>query len=551
MSQEQGLHLEILPGKMVHVIKSGSGKHRSRAVVCGNYSKGDDPDQELYAGGSDANQLRGMVRLGALHGWTCASTDIRTAFLNAPRRDRRKLVAMEIPSVFRKLNLADKDHLWLIDKALYGLTTSPRDWTIHRDEIVPTVSWERERMGRTVYGSFKKTPDDNMWRIEEEDKEQREVVWTGLMSIYVDDLFFSAEEGAIDAATKAIEKVWAISEVEKTGEGKIVKYCGFEISQAPDNNGFTLSQKDYEAEMMKRWNVTRGIEYPNFKITEEDENLTADVTPDSVKTAQSIAGALLWLATRTRPDLSVGVAAVCRLATKNPVKAIEIGRTLMEYLKGTPGSLHYTADIPTEPFGKKGQLKVARSTKTLEVFADIAYSAGSRHRSVQGLAIYFAGCPIAWQTSLQPFVTHSTAESELVSYCDGLNAGRSAEAMICSMLGVQPGTAELERVLYGDNVAAIALAHGTGNASWRTRHLRIRSSYLREALDGIAPGGTWKLQYSMSREWTLWQMALQNHSMDRHFEPSLKSWACQNNTNQLMNRNNKMMAGLLPPLSLQ
>ena len=87
-----------------------------------------------------------------------------------------------------------------------------------------------------------------MWRIEEEDKERREVVWTGLMSIYVDDLFFSAEEGAIDAATKAIEKVWAISEVEKTGEGKIVKYCGFEISQAPDNNGFTLSQKDYDAE---------------------------------------------------------------------------------------------------------------------------------------------------------------------------------------------------------------------------------------------------------------------------------------------------------------
>ena len=61
------------------------------------------------------------------------------------------------------------------------------------------------------------------------------------------------------------------------------------------------------------------------------------------------------------------------------------------------------------------------------------------------------------------------------------------------MLGVQPGTAELDRVLYGDNVAAIALAHGTGNASWRTRHLRIRSSYLREALDGVAPGGTWKL----------------------------------------------------------
>lgn len=188
------------------------------------------------------------------------------------------------------------------------------------------------------------------------------------------------------------------------------------------------------------------------------------------------------------------------LATKNPSKAIEIGMTLMEYLKGNPGSLHYTTEVPTDAFRKKGQLKVARNTKTLEVFADIAYSAGSKHRSAQGLAIYFAGCPISWQTALQPFVTHSTAESELVSYCDGLNAGRSAEAMLCSMMGLEPGTPEIERVMYGDNVAAIALAHGTGNASWRTRHLRIRSSYLREALGGKAPGGMWKLLHLKGTE---------------------------------------------------
>ena len=36
-------------------------------MLCGNYAKSDDPDQELYAGGSDANQVRGMVRLGAIH----------------------------------------------------------------------------------------------------------------------------------------------------------------------------------------------------------------------------------------------------------------------------------------------------------------------------------------------------------------------------------------------------------------------------------------------------------------------------------------------------
>ena len=46
----------------------------------------------------------------------------------------------------------------------------------------------------------------------------------------------------------------------------------------------------------------------------------------------------------------------------------------------------------------------------------------------------------------------------------------------------------VEKVIYGDNLAAIGLANGTTAASWRTRHLRIRASLLREALndtDGV------------------------------------------------------------------
>lgn len=37
MASELKLPIEVLPGKMVHTRKSGSGAFRSRAVVCGNY----------------------------------------------------------------------------------------------------------------------------------------------------------------------------------------------------------------------------------------------------------------------------------------------------------------------------------------------------------------------------------------------------------------------------------------------------------------------------------------------------------------------------------
>ena len=498
LASEAGLPIELLPGKMVHTRKAGSGVYRSRAVVCGNYQEaGSD---ERYASGVDGNQIRAQVRLAGMKGWSVCGTDIRVAFLNAPKRDDTRITAMEVPTVFRKLGLAGPDDVWIIQKAVYGLTSSPRDWCLYRDETLPTMSWRRNRQGQEVDGSFIRTPDDNIWRLEEVNRKTGEKFWAGLMSVYVDDLLITAEDGAAKAAIQAIADVWAISEVEKAEVQRPVRYCGFEIEAALDQDGFILTQRKYEQEMLQRWNVTKSIEYPNFKLSESDEDPADPIDQSQIKTAQAIAGALLWLNTRTRPDISVGVSAVCRLATKNPAKSIEIGMTLMAYIHGNPGGLRYPKGVPKEVWGERQQLKIARNVKLLEVFSDIAYGTGSKGRSVQGMAIYFGGCIISWQTSIQPFVTHSTAESELVAYCDSLNAGRSAEAMISSMMGIQSGSNEIERVIYGDNVAAIGLAHGTSSSSWRTRHLKIRAGYLREALEGRAPGGIWRLLHLRGSE---------------------------------------------------
>ena len=485
MASEMKLPTEILPGKMVHTRKSGSGAYRS-------------DNNEHYAGGVDGQQVRAMVRIGALKQWQIGRTDVRTAFLNAPRRDNKRLIAMEIPSVLRKLQLAGHQDLWLVDKALYGLTTSPRDWGLHRDEVLPTISWHRRREGRDVLGFLKKTPDENIWRIEEVDKILGVVCWTGLMSEYVDDLLFAS--GALDALTTAVEKVWAISDLEKAGKGKIVKYCGFEIGAASNNDGYVIRQKKYEQEMVKRFGITQATGFPHVHLAEDDEVPSGEIKESDVKLAQSMAGALLWLTTRTRPDIAMTVSSACRLATKNPCKSVEISKAVMQYVLGVQGGLHYPRNVPKETWGKRGQLHVERHDRLLEVFADIAYGTGSRHRSLQGLVVYFAGAPISWVSSQQPFVTYSTAEAELVSYCEALCAGRATEALICSMLKESVGQNSLERVIYGDNMAAISMAHGTGNATWRTRHLRVRSSFLKEALDVVAPDGAWKLLHLRGRE---------------------------------------------------
>ena len=73
----------------------------------------------------------------------------------------------------------------------------------------------------------------------------------------------------MDSAVLAIEKVWATSEVEKKGgraKCKVVKYCGFEIESALDDqggeNGFVVSQQKYEQEMIQRFGVENSTDFP-------------------------------------------------------------------------------------------------------------------------------------------------------------------------------------------------------------------------------------------------------------------------------------------------
>ena len=160
--------------------------------------------------------------------------------------------------------------------------------------------------------------------------------------------------------------------------------------------------------------------------------------------------------------------------------------------------MHYPQAIPGGDWGRRDQLKARRHQKMLEVFSDISYAAGADHKSIQGLVVYYAGVPIAWQCGVQPFVAHSTAEAELIAYCESLVVGRATEALLASIWQQW----DFEKVIYGDNAAAINLAHGVTTASWRTRHLRIRASVLKEALDEANRnrGGGWKLLHLKGTE---------------------------------------------------
>jgi hypothetical protein len=68
-------------------------------------------------------------------------------------------------------------------------------------------------------------------------------------------------------------------------------------------------------------------------VPEHEEN---DITPSDIKAAQGIAGELLWLSVRSRPDISFSVGQIGRQVSHHPKWALQVGRGVLEYLASTP-----------------------------------------------------------------------------------------------------------------------------------------------------------------------------------------------------------------------
>ena len=192
--------------------------------------------------------------------------------------------------------------------------------------------------------------------------------------------------------------------------------------------------------------------------------------------AQRQTGELLWVAGRTRPDISYAVNLMCQYSTKSPREVQKIGKEVRSYLRSSLGlALEYGKLIEGD-FGEENTQRRSRHENLVEVYTDASFASNGL-RSMSGVAGFFAGAPVFWITCRQSFTTLSTAESELMSLLEGLTALRCLRSIV-EMIQEE----KVEGRMYSDSTAAISIATGT-TGSWRTRHLRIRAQGLHEALE--------------------------------------------------------------------
>ena len=144
---------------------------------------------------------------------------------------------------------------------------------------------------------------------------------------------------------------------------------------------------------------------------------------------------------------------------------------ILEYLNETPELYLFYGPCRGPP---DGDLPKERSMNLVEMYSDVSF-APQGGRSVQGIAAMLGGTLIQWETS--------TAESELYSYIEAITMADSVKALWVEISGHTP-----EAVTYGDNMAAISIIQNP-DGPWRTRHLRLRASVLKERLQE----GSWRI----------------------------------------------------------
>ena len=441
--------IEVIPGKLVATIKPPF-KRKARLVACGNQASKNE-EAEVAAGGLCTVCTRS---------WGCATVDVKTAFLQAPRREEKgKLTLVTPPAITKEAQVCGQEW-WLVKGALCRLVESPKDWAVYRDATCKTISWKGET---GQHRRLAPTPEPHVWSIEEMEKTSNGEKWfvIGNMGVYVDDLLIVAPDNILEETLKALEERFTLATREWVTGEKTVTFCGYEISKT--DQGYALGQEKYIRDLIDKHNIKQTAGVPCPKVEEGPEEPAENLTGPVLGGGQQLCRELMWLTTRTRPDVAYTVGVMSRLLHKRPGYVVEVGQQCLKYLCGSAS--------------KKLQYKGGGPIDVLEVMVDASFGPPHEgYRSVQGIMMTHGGNPIMWASTWQPFITQSTAEAELLAYNEAYQCGESTGALLEVL-----GYGGVRKHMQGDSKSGISqLTSDTG--AWRTRHLRLRSAKLREVV---------------------------------------------------------------------
>jgi hypothetical protein len=381
-------------------------------------------------------------------GWFIIQFDVKNAFLHS---DIDSEIYIKLPEG-HYTDPKYKNKVAKLNKALYGLKQAPRLWYQH----LATVLY---KLG------FQTLPNDEGVFIHP--------ILQAVLICHVDDiLILNASLDVINDISKDLERSIKIEEV-----GPVSSFLGNDISINRDNKTIHITQKGYIQKLLNRYGITKDNGYnpsllpgtPGLKLQKSD----IQASSPSIKDYQQQIGSLLYLALKTRVDITYNVCRLARyMANPNNTHFSELKR-LWGYIMNTP-ELGIIYDCSGDNIGLKGYTDAS--------WADNIDDRKSTSGYIFSLGHDGANNPISWVSQLQKTVALSTCEAEYMGIRDALKEALYLKEMFDFLNNnLSLGYTASAPILLTDNESAKRLANNP-EFHKKTKHIQIAYHFNREVV---------------------------------------------------------------------
>ena len=376
--------------------------------------------------------VRSLLALAAQHNLHVHQMDVSSAFLNGNLSEE---LYMTQPKGFiekGKENLVCK-----LNKAIYGLKQAPKCWNASLDKYLKSLKFKQSSSDSCIYTNV-----------------SNDILC--IIAVYVDDIIIVCE--SLDYLKEM--KTSLSNKYKMKDLGKLNYFLGVSIVQ--DDDHIFINQSAYIQSLLKKY----GMENSKPVLTPIEVNCILEKAVDDsdlfdLETYQSAVGSLMYLSTRTRPDITYAVCNVAKFCTKPTRTHWSAVKRIFRYLRGTDDlGILYSKD----------------TTRSCVGYSDADW-AGDRNdrKSTSGYCFLLGSGLISWRTTKQSCVALSTAEAEYVAL-----SGAAQEAVwLMSLFKDLHFDKKDPMLIYEDNQSAICLAKNPKNHP-KTKHISIKFHYVRD-----------------------------------------------------------------------
>ena len=366
------------------VLRNKGTEVRARIVAKGFTEPVTDIDN-IYASTPIYSVLRLLLTISMNNNWTVRTGDISVAFLHAAAATDD--LYMHPPTEF--YNESD-GIVWKLNKAIYGLRSSPKAWQTHLADVLQQLGLQRSTAEPNIYYT-----------------QQRSTY----ILVYVDDLLLLGDEEVTNKIFAAIQQHLLLRPTGTLTVGNTVSFLGrnitnkgdyYELGLSDSYNNTLLEEAGMESCKAATAPGTSALKTPT---ADHDQQLSEE----EHKAFRRAVGKLQWM-TYTRPDICYATKELAR-ALQQPTSADQQKlKHLLRYIKGTT---HYKQVMrPT--------VKLTQTTYDLNIYVDSDWAGCAETRkSTTGFSITFLGATITYGSRTQATIALSSAEAELYAINTG------------------------------------------------------------------------------------------------------------------------------------